>query len=203
MTIYTIKDQDQFIDATRNLGNKDLDSIIPDDIYRTGGLPKILKIFMGAKVMLQSNIDLAKGFFNGNMGFITDIIWPHFLRDQVYDTDISSVRIDFGSDGIHLIKPIPIQFLAKYSYGTAERRMLPLILSWALTVHKRQGCRVDHAVVYLGSRLFAAGQAYVALSRGRSLDGIRLEELDCSKLTGSIPSNGEALDEMIRLRDIL
>ncbi|GBP69404.1 hypothetical protein EVAR_54823_1 [Eumeta japonica] len=73
--------------------------------------------------------------------------------------------------------------LAKYSYGTAERRMLPLVLSWASTVHKMQGCTVDHAVIYLGSRLFAAGQAYVALSRCRSLEGIRIEELDCSKLT--------------------
>ncbi|GFR18844.1 ATP-dependent DNA helicase [Trichonephila clavata] len=44
-TIYTIKAQDQLIDATRNLGNKDLDSVIPDGINKTGGLPKILKIF--------------------------------------------------------------------------------------------------------------------------------------------------------------
>ncbi|GFY61607.1 ATP-dependent DNA helicase [Trichonephila inaurata madagascariensis] len=80
--------------------------------------------------------------------------------------------------------------------------MLPLILSWASTVHKMQGCMVDHVAIYLGSRLFAAGQAYVALSRGRSLDGIQIEELDCSELTCRVPCNGEALHEMIRLRDI-
>lgn len=135
------------------------------------------------------------------MGFITEIIWPNFRRGQLYAEDIPSVRIDFGSDGVHMIKPISIQFPAKYSYGTAERRMLPLILSWASTVHKMQGCTVDHAVIYLGSRLFAAGQAYVALSRVRSLDGIRIEELDCSKLTGKTPCNSEALNEMIRLRN--
>lgn len=196
--IYTIKAQDQLIDATRNLGNKDLDSVIPNDINKTGGLPKVLKIFVGAKVMLRSNIDMSKGLVNGNMGFITEIIWPNFRRGQLYADDIPSVRIDFGSDGVHMIKPISIQFPAKYSYGTAERRMLPLILSWASTVHKMQGCTVDHAVIYLGSRLFAAGQAYVALSRVRSLDGIRIEELDCSKLTGKTPCNSEALNEMIR-----
>ncbi|GFR15483.1 uncharacterized protein TNCT_306121 [Trichonephila clavata] len=71
---------------------------------------------------------------------------------------------------MHLIKPISIQFPAKCSYGTAERRMLPLIPSSASTVYKMQGCMVDHAVVYLGSRLFAAGQAYTALSSGRFID---------------------------------
>nr|XP_036227952.1 ATP-dependent DNA helicase PIF1-like [Bactrocera oleae] len=117
------------------------------------------------------------------MGFITEIIWPNFRRDQVYAEDIPSVRINFDSDGAHVINPQSIQFPAKYSYGTAERRMLPIILSWASTVHKMQGSTVDHAIIYLGFRLFAAGQAYVALSRCRSLDGIQIEELDCSKLT--------------------
>ncbi|KAG8338474.1 hypothetical protein J6590_000143 [Homalodisca vitripennis] len=72
--IYTIKAQDQLIYATRNLGNKDLDSVIPNDINKTGGLPSVLKIFVGAKVMLRSNIDVSKGLVNGNMGFITEII---------------------------------------------------------------------------------------------------------------------------------
>ncbi|KAG8248135.1 hypothetical protein J6590_046355 [Homalodisca vitripennis] len=53
----------------------------------------------------------------------------------------------------------------------------------------------------LGSRLFAAGQAYVALSLVSSLDGILIEELDCSKLTGNTPRNSEALNEMMRLRN--
>ena len=82
------------------------------------------------------------------------------------------------------IEPILIMFPAKKSYGIAERRLLPIILSWASTVHKMQGSTVDYAVVNLGPKLFVEGQAYVALSRVRSLVGLRIEQLRCKKLTG-------------------
>ena len=54
---------------------------------------------------------------------------------------------------------------------------IAIILCGACTVHQMQGCTVDSAVVYLGSLLFQDGQAYVALSRVRSLNGLRIEEL--------------------------
>ncbi|KAG8268264.1 hypothetical protein J6590_032122 [Homalodisca vitripennis] len=44
-------------------------------------------------------------------------------------------------------------------------------------------------------------QCDMAFSRVRSLDGIRIEELDCSKLTGNTPRNSEALNEMMRFRN--
>lgn len=119
----------------------------------------------------------------------------------MYASDIPSVRIDFGRDGTHLIEPISIQFAALLNYGTIERRQLPIILCWACTVHKMKECTVDRAVVYLGPKLFKKGQAYVALSRVRSLDGLRIEELDCSKLSGKTPCNEDALKEMERMRN--
>ncbi|GFQ93185.1 ATP-dependent DNA helicase [Trichonephila clavata] len=110
---------------------------------------------------------------------------PAFGRAQMYDTDIPTVRIDFGKDGAHLFNPRLCSFLQNIVTALAERRMLQLYYVGRCTVHKMQGSTVDHAVVYLGSKLFAAGQAYVALSRVKSLEGLLIEELDCSKLTAN------------------
>jgi hypothetical protein len=113
---------------------------------------------------------------------------------------IPAVEIDFGETGVHQIEAMTVQFPAKFSCGTAKRRMLPLILCWGCTVHKMQGTTVCTAVVNLGSKLFAPGQAYVALSRVRSLNGLRLDELDCGKLTNE---NTDTLKEMERLRALV
>lgn len=51
---------------------------------------------------------------------------------------------------------------------------IPLRLSWAVTIHKAQGATLDELTIDLRSRLFAKGQAYVALSRGRSLEKLWL-----------------------------
>jgi len=63
-----------------------------------------------------------------------------------------------------------------------------------------QSSTVEHAIVYLGSKLFAEGQDYISLSRVRYLDRLWIKELDSSNLTGIKPCNTNALAEMGKMR---
>ncbi len=77
-------------------------------------------------------------------------------------------------------------------WSLISRTQIPLFAAWAMSIHKSQGMTLDNVVVDL-SRSFEEGQMYVALSRARSLEGLKVESL--GKWT---PKGNEQVMEFLR-----
>jgi ATP-dependent DNA helicase PIF1 len=124
-------------------------------------IPESLEIKLDAYVMLQQN-DPRNRWVNGSTGWIRDISNEKLTIELVNGKIIKVMKAAFSivdADG-HLL---------------AEVVNFPIQLAYATTIHKSQGQTFDRAVIYLKG-LWEPGQAYVALSRLRSLEGLYLAD---------------------------
>ena len=129
-----------------------------------------LKLKVGAQVMCIVNIASEKGLeiCNGSQGLVTGFC--PMTRCPV-------VKYNNGLE----------QVMSRHTW-TSERipgvgvQQVPLILAWALTIHKSQGSTLDAAEIDAGSGIFECGQTYVALSRVKSLEGLYLTSYDVTKI---------------------
>lgn len=127
-----------------------------------------LELKAGAKVMLLRN-DSDRRWVNGTIARVTR------LGDDSVHVDIDGREFE--------IEPVAWES-RRYAYDQSAQKIvetvagtfkqLPLRLAWALTIHKSQGLTLDKVYIDLGRGTFAHGQAYVALSRCRSLEGLSL-----------------------------
>ena len=169
------------------------------DTAEAGNLPAELPLCLGARVMLMENIWTERGLVNGSVGSVHDIVWAPDVVDEWRTTQPLAVLVTFDGyelDGPHLTTTdggkavVPI-FPSKrdfYRGATAlSRTQFPLMVAFAVTIHKAQGMTVDRAVLDISPPDFALGLSYVAVSRVRSLGGIMFEEsfdLDRFKSSG-------------------
>lgn len=155
------------------------------DCNKTAGLEAVLKLAVGARVMLRYNIDLRAGKVNGAIGTVLAVL-P------------SRISIKFD----HLKKPCDIEkvkgkFIVMKNYYV-YRTQFPLILAYAVTIHKCQGLSLDCAIEDLSDKVFADGMSYVALSRLKTLIGLHLIAFDPKSIRVSV----KCLKEVNRLRGL-
>jgi ATP-dependent DNA helicase PIF1 len=131
---------------------------------------KEMKLKVGAQVMSIINIQSDRGLdvCNGSQGIITGFCAISGCPQVKFNNGIEMImtRNVWQSDKIPGI-------------GVSQ---VPLILAWALTIHKSQGATLDAAEIDVGSGIFECGQTYVALSRVKNLDGLYLTSFDASKI---------------------
>jgi ATP-dependent DNA helicase PIF1 len=129
---------------------------------------KYLVLKLGAQVMFIRN-DKDKRWVNGSIGIITD------MADKWVEVKIGvmKVRVETESWETH-----------SYEYDEEQGKVvqrvigefvqLPLKLAWAVTIHKSQGQTFEACNIDLGRGAFVSGQTYVAFSRCKTIEGVKL-----------------------------
>lgn len=141
---------------------------------------KTLTLKVGAQVMLLRNIDPEAGLVNGSLGVLVEVKTGQF-KEQI-------PVVEFAN-GCRREIEVQEWSIMRHREVQASRRQIPLRLSYAISIHKSQGLSLDKVRVHL-KNCFADGQAYVAMSRARSLPGLFIADI-----TGnSIRANPVALE---------
>ncbi len=130
-------------------------------------IPQTAIFCVGAQVMLKANLNVDSGLVNGSRGVVTQVL-PQGVRVKFLNGD--QILITPHVWTLEMPGEKDSETAVKYS-----RSQIPLILAWSLTIHRSQACTLDYAICDLGYNIFTAGQAYVALSRVRNLEGLFLK----------------------------
>lgn len=153
----------------------------PSEEYPTS---YVLKLKVGAKVMFVRNDTNEQRYYNGLMGVVTELgygyievetnerkifVKPQRWEHQRYYINKETKKLEVEVTGAF------VQF--------------PLMLAWAVTIHKSQGLTFDKVMID-AARAFTFGQVYVALSRCRTLGGIIL--------TSPVTEKGIKVDEVVK-----
>ena len=199
--LYAIKASDAVAGQTRHI---DL-SRLSNKRSETGGLHGVLKLAIGARVMLTTNVDVADGLVNGARGEVVHVVCVDGKVVKVL------VKFDHPDVGLKAAQSSPyrstfrravpiskheVKFPAQGRRGAEVTRLqFPLTLAWATTIHKVQGLTLDAIVVDMKGGRFSPGQAYVAFSRVKTLQGLHI----CNFNPTAIKSSIKVKEEMTRL----
>ena len=157
-----------YLDALPGLAHTYEAGITGDFTAASHPTDSALTLKPGAKVILLRN-DPERRWVNGTIARISR------LEDKKVMIEVAGRE--------HELEPVSWE-QRRYAYDKEQEKIVgtvagtfkqyPVRLAWALTIHKAQGLTLDNVYIDLGRGTFAHGQAYVALSRCRSLEGLAL-----------------------------
>ena len=141
--------------------------------------------------MLWHNIDVTLGLVNRAIGTVHSV-----QRCIDHANKVDTITITFSNNQEHCLKRVNSKFEI-FDKAYVIRSQFPITTAYAITIHKSQGLTLDHVLTDIGNTIFTCGQAYVALSRVKSIEGLHIINFDprCIKALDS------AILEYNRLRE--
>jgi DNA replication protein DnaC len=124
-------------------------------------LPEVIEFSVGDQVVITANIDQDLGIVNGTRGVIVDVKARCVIIKKING---NIIEIKYHKSICVEDKDIYVNYI-------------PLKLAYALSIHRSQGMTLDAIEIDIGSKIFAAGQAYTALSRAQSLDSVKIKSI--------------------------
>ncbi|WVN90430.1 uncharacterized protein L203_105666 [Cryptococcus depauperatus CBS 7841] len=159
--------------------------------------PQHLSLKLGAQVMLVMNMNDGT-LVNGSTGIVVDFMTPEkaYNIGALLTGSNTSPYLDkrhefplvrFATSKyacrpkpkVVLVPLMTVDCMTPAGHPEATRHQIPLILAWALTIHKSQGQTIERVRIDL-EKTFAEGQAYVAISRAVSLEGLEIHNFSSS-----------------------
>lgn len=129
------------------------------------------KILMTKYSQVMLNVNMPdEGLANGSRGVIIGFSFNEYKNPIVQFLDGKILEIK------------PHDYKIEDNNESVIKRQIPLIHAWAITIHKAQGMSLEYIQTDIGESIFEYGQAYVVLSRIRSLEGLSLINIDYSKI---------------------
>ena len=138
----------------------------------------IITYCIDSQVMLTVNMP-ESNLANGSIGKIIDFVGLGSLPYPV---------VQFLNGVIIVIKHH--EYIIDENDSVVKKLQIPLILSWAITIHKAQGMSLDYVKTDIGNSIFEYGQAYVVLSRIKNIEGLSLININY----GSIKAHPKVLE---------
>jgi hypothetical protein len=135
--------------------------------------PTRLELKVGAQVMLVNN-DSRGRWVNGTLGRVVRVVSGRQNEGVVVVELQDGDLVEVGPHTWELFEYY-VEAGQLRSRVVGRYIQLPLMLAWAVTIHKSQGKTFDRVIIDIGRGAFAPGQVYVALSRCRTLEGIVLK----------------------------